>query len=65
MNRREMLTAGLRQLARALPGLATTKSLGALLTGGAPVAPHQETLSFPSKVQEPAAAAPKPIVKED
>jgi hypothetical protein len=54
MNRREMLAAGFRQLARALPGLTRKRSLGAFLTGVSPSPPPREALSFPKKAAEPA-----------
>jgi hypothetical protein len=65
MNRREMLAAGFRQLARAMPGLVTNKSLGPWLTGSlAGTSPPSEVLSFPKKSKEPAPQGPEPY-KED
>lgn len=64
MNRREMLAAGFRQLARALPGLTGKRGLTTRLTGVSPAPPPPEALSFPEQMREPALPGPKPF-KED
>jgi len=64
MNRREMLAAGIRQLARALPGLNTKRSLGTLLNGVPLAPPAREALSFPKPAEEPAREGQN-SVKED
>lgn len=65
MNRREMLTAGFRQIARTLPGLAkANRSLAPWLNAAAPAPPPPEALSFPPQVREPAPDGQKPF-KED
>jgi hypothetical protein len=65
MNRREMLAAGFRKLARAVPGLVTKKNLGPWLTGSlAGTRPPSEVLSFPKKSKEPAPQGPEPFKKD-
>jgi len=63
MNRREMLAAGIRRLARVLPGLAPGKRPG-LGAGGRKTPPRRDALSFPARRPAPADSPIKPLQED-
>lgn len=63
MNRREMLAAGIRRLARVLPDLASGKRPG-LGAGGRETPPRREALSFPARRPVPADSPTKPLEED-